>query len=233
MDWLKRETVDGMEGPSRWIGRKLDWTTPNWITMTRIACAGAVAALMVAWRTTESPLAFAVVVPALALLLLSDWFDGALSRYQKEARGIAHVDAETEVKLPFLARLSLRGPTHTGKWLDPLADKAIFCAVLLPLGVGFMPGWLVATNVLLAALLTAIRVGGARQRLGLGDVGANWFGKRKMWIEVVHMAALVLLPRAYGYWPALLTLVAATAFAGLSLAGQFAKNRPVSADAPS
>lgn len=241
MDWLRKDTVDGWERSSAWIGRMLDWTTPNWITATRILAAFAVAALIGAWIVTGSTAMFVAVVVTLALLLLSDWFDGALSRYQRETHGIVPLAPEDETRLAFLARLSLRGPTHTGKWLDPLADKAIFCAVLLPAGIGFMPGWLIGVNVLFAALLTFVRVGGVRQRLGLTDVGANWFGKRKMWIEVLHMSALVLLPRAndgwwradYGYAAALVTLLAATVFAGLSLAGQFLKNRSVPAGAPS
>lgn len=241
MDWLRKDTVDGWDGASRWIGQRLDWTTPNWITATRILAAFAVAALIGARVVTGSTVLFVAVVAALTVLLFSDWFDGALSRYQKEAHGIVPLAPEDETKLGFLARLSLRGPTHTGKWLDPLADKAIFCAVLLPAGIGYMPGWLIACNVMLAAALTFVRMGGVRQRLGLTDVGANWFGKRKMWIEVFHMAALVLLPRAdarwwdadYAYAAALITLLAATVFAGLSLAGQFLKNRSVPAGAPS
>lgn len=241
MDWLRKDTVDGWERSSAWIGRKLDWTTPNRVTFARIVAAFAVAALCVAWVVTGSGVLFVLVVAALTLLLLSDWFDGALSRYQKERHDLTPLTEASEAKLSFRARLSLRGPTHTGKWLDPLADKAIFCSVLLPAGIGFMPGWLIAANVLLAVVLTLVRVDRVKARLGLADVGANWFGKRKMWIEVAHMAALVLLPRAdawwwradYGYNAALVTLLAATLFAGLSLAGQFLKNRSVPAGAPS
>lgn len=228
--WLSRDTVDGWKRASDRFASWFDWTAPNLITMAHILAAPLIAALLAAWLKTGSVPALALAAVVTALALLSDWLDGALARLQHEMDGAPDPSPEqlaAEEALPFFDQLRRRGRTVLGKKLDPIADKATFYSVLLPLGVGFLPGWLIAVNAGIALALTAIRWKRVMRALGLRDAGSNWFGKRKMWAEVFVISALVLLIPwpTLRWWASTGTLLVATAFALLSFAGHLVKGR--------
>lgn len=236
--WLSRETVDGWKEWSDRFASRFDWTTPNLVTAAHILVTPVIAALLAAWLVTEF-LPFLVAAAALATLaLLSDWLDGALARLQHEMDGAATKTEEElaeEESKPFFDQVRLRGRTVLGKKLDPIADKATFYSVLFPLGIGFLPGWLIALNAGLALVLTAIRWKWVMRAFGLKDAASNWFGKRKMWVEVLVMCALVFLVPwpTLRWWVSSVTLVFATVFALLSLFGHIAKGRIAPAGARS
>jgi len=74
-------------------------------------------------------------------------------------------------------------------------------------------------SLTLAILLTVARP--IKRRLGVGDGAANWFGKRKMWVEIVVIVAAVLVPQSdIRFLVINLLLGVAFLFAVLSLAGQ-------------
>jgi phosphatidylglycerophosphate synthase len=121
--------------------------------------------------------------------------------------------------MSFGARLRWPGETQLGKILDPIADKGTFYSVLLPGGLNFLPGWLVYINFLLAIALTVSRP--VLRFLYQAEVAANWFGKRKIWFEVLTISSLALLPRdRIGFYCGTAMLAIATALAALSLAAQ-------------
>ena len=213
---------------SHLLGKALDWTTPNWITAVHIASTPIILLCFAVWRMDENRdlwrLAGAVTY---TLAVLSDWADGALATYQTKYRDRVPRTDEAERALPVLARLRLRGPTHTGARLDPIADKATFYSALLPLSVGYLPLALILANVALAFALTAIRWPKVMDRLRFTDVRANAYGKAKMQIEITAIAAIAL----FVPWPdvryglSVVTLTVATACAALSLREHFKRNR--------
>jgi len=225
--WLSRDAIDGWEHSSRLIGRALDWTTPNWITVAHIAATPVIFLCFAEWRTNQENDLWRFAGAAVYTgAVLSDWFDGALARYQKGKDNAPSLTDRQESALPLLQRLWLRGSTHTGARLDPIADKATFYCALLPLSAGYLPDWMIVANVALAIALTALRWPGVMRVLGLKDVRANRFGKHKMQVEIVAIASLALLVP----WPAarhvssVAWLAASTLLAALSLGGHFVKN---------
>ena len=228
--WIDRETMGGWEHSSELLGRAFDWATPNWITAAHIAVTPFILLCFAEWRTNEDHDLWRFAGAILyTLAVLSDWVDGALAKYQKTHRPSEYLSDDQERKLPFLARLWLRGPTHTGARLDPIADKATFYSALLPLSVGYLPSWLVVANVALAFALTAIRWPKAMAWLAFSDVRANIFGKIKMQVEIGAVATLALFVPwpDVRHWSSLAVLFAATACAALSLRGHFERNRRV------
>lgn len=234
--WLSRETVDGWKDASDRFAGWFDWTTPNWITAAHIAVTPLIYFCLAAFSFTGSRAFLVAGAATYTLAVISDWLDGALARWQHRRDAPRGLSEAAEVALPLVDQLRLRGNTQLGKRLDPIADKATFYAALLPLGVGFVPTWIVVANVAFALALTAIRWKWAMRALGLRDAGSNWFGKRKMWIEIFVVSSLVLLVPwpDLRWWTSSATLAAATLFAVLSLVGHFVKNwRLGSAGAPS
>lgn len=223
----ERSTMGGWEHSARLIGQALDWTTPNWITMAHIGVTPLICLSFATWRANEEAdlwrLAGAVLC---TLALLSDKADGDLAYYQRDHRPSSPMTPEVENALPFLERLRLRGPSHTGARLDPIADKLTFYGALLPLAVGYLPAWMIVANVAFAVALVVIRLPRVAARLGLADVRANLAGKIKMQVEIGALAALALFVPwpEFRYGASVFVLAAATVAAAFSLEGQFAKN---------
>lgn len=223
----ERSTMGGWEHSARLIGQALDWTTPNWITMAHIGVTPLICLSFAMWRANEEAELWRLAGATLCTLaLLSDKADGDLAYYQRDHRPSPAMSAEEENALPLLDRLRLRGPSHTGARLDPIADKLTFYGALLPLAVGYLPAWMIAANVALAVALVVIRLPRVADRLGLMDVRANLAGKIKMQVEIGALAALALFVPwpEFRYGASVFVLFAATVAAAFSLEGQFAKN---------
>lgn len=170
--------------------RLLGWTTANMISVYRILMAAAFPFLAASGLTALAAAVFAVAV-------YLDYIDGAVARYQQDTLG-HRTDPDAEAAMPFLSRLSLKGCTETGAWLDPLADKLLVQSALFSLGWGRIPWWLLASGLGFAVLLTAARPFKAwLKRKGLrksADGRANAFGKIKMWLEVAAVGLLFFDP---------------------------------------
>ena len=155
----------------------------------------------------------------LTVSLVSDFADGALSRYQQGARKAMTLDEE--VSLTFWKRINYRGVTHLGRTLDPLVDKVRFFLVLYSLGIGYVATSLIIALTVVAVCLTLIRP--IKQYLKLDNVSSNRFGKIKIWAEIIGMAFLIFVPEGYRY-PTINTIVnyvllLAIAFGMFSLLG--------------
>jgi len=98
---MKQQTIPGVPTDSyRW----LRWTTPNQLTLARIAAVPALVALIY-WH---GPVANTVAFGIFFLACLTDYWDGNLARVRREV-------------------------TQIGKLLDPIADKMLITASLVML----------------------------------------------------------------------------------------------------
>lgn len=211
-DWLVRKEFHGTRGFSDAVAKRFDWLTSNQITLARVAFA--LPMFLAFWKgliVTGSCI--------YAVSCLMDFLDGAVARYQQAASGAPPLEPDVESKMTLREILRHRGTTAFGKGLDPLADKATYFGALIPVGSGFLVPWLIWPAFLAAMALTLFRP--IKRRLKLGDTGANRFGKFKMWIEILVIAALVLFPHnTLGWWQANALLALADLFAFLSFIGQ-------------
>ncbi|MBT5808274.1 CDP-alcohol phosphatidyltransferase family protein [Candidatus Uhrbacteria bacterium] len=178
---------------SQFIARKLNFTTGNWITLVGLFLA------MYGIELFHADLGLHGEWGAVALLTLSfltDWWDGLVSKYQQvhEGGGLEHgISLEDELKMSFVERMNHRGTTHLGKKLDPLVDKVRFIGLLWVVGEGFIDESMVWALTFMAALLVIVRP--IKRLLMLGDASSNWFGRRKVYFEVLVIAMLVFSTR--------------------------------------
>ena len=176
-----------MENLSRNIGRTFGVVAANWITLF-----GGLLALLGIYLFTVDHDWLAILV--LTISFLSDSFDGLVSRYHESLRRAADLSPLTlkeESDLSWWERFNHLGVTHLGRWLDPLVDKIRFIGLLWV--IGHSPSWMTISLTVMAGLLTLVRP--ILRMLELGDGAANSFGKRKMHLEVISMALLVLTTR--------------------------------------
>lgn len=165
---------------STWIGKTLGFTSANAITLF-----GGVMALI-------GILLFGVDQdwPAVACLIISfltDWWDGCVARFHQGDRSL--MSREDEALLTFGERLNYRGVTHLGRALDPFIDKIRFIGLLWTIGLEYVDEGVAVLMTGLAVLLTLVRP--AKRLLKLDPGGANFWGKRKVYAEVVFIVALV------------------------------------------
>ena len=127
--------------------------------------------------------------------LFTDWFDGAIGRYQEKkyhkSQGLKPMTLEEEMQLSFVKRVNLRGVTHLGRSLDPLVDKVRTFVFLLTIGYNIVSLWVIRGIIAVGITLTCVRL--LKQKMKLDHVGANRFGKYKIWVEVIGMGTLVFL----------------------------------------
>lgn len=182
--WVKDPRFGPVQGLSRTVGRWLsDHLTGNQVTLIGTALC---VPMLVAFLFDHN----FVGAIFLTLSLLTDFADGALSRYQQSDRPLMTLDEE--LRLSFWHRIKYRGVTHLGRTLDPLADKIRFLLVLYSIRRNYVLVELVACLTVVAVLLTLVRP--FKQYLQLDNVGSNRFGKFKVWIEIVGMAMLIFFP---------------------------------------
>lgn len=158
-------------------GAKASW----WKSVSRLLASGGKERLTLANRLT---LARIFMLPLLVLFLL-------------EGSGPAHLAAGTLFILAaltdwldgYLARK--RGQiTPLGKILDPVADKLLITAALLPLvALGKVDAWIVGIILGREFLVTALRAVALKQGI---VAPAGIIGKWKMALEVAAIIALIL-----------------------------------------
>ena len=134
-------------------------TLPNWLTLTRIL----ILPLLVLFLLQGSPASRAIAATIFIAAALTDCLDGYLARKHGQI-------------------------TPLGELLDPVADKLLIMAALLPLvALGKVDAWVVGILLGREFLLTAMRAVALRHGL---VVAASPIGKAKMGLEV---AAIILL----------------------------------------
>ena len=150
------------------------WTLPNLLTVARIALAPAVAVLPFAHGYLPKLIAFIVFLTA----AISDIYDGRIARERGEI-------------------------TDLGKLLDPLADKLLLVAALVPIywltrapdGVyampwwGGLPVWVAAVLVGREVAMTLVRQFAKRRGVVIAAAGA---GKAKTILQNVFIGAAIL-----------------------------------------
>lgn len=144
-------------------------TLPNWVTLSRLL------ALPVLLYCLENPTSETrwLSVAIFLIAAMTDWVDGYLAR-------------------------RLNQITELGKFLDPLVDKLLILAPLLPLiKLGQVPAW--GVFLILARELT---VAGWRVTPSLTGntaiVGANFWGKLKT-VSQIAAIALLIAPLPVGW----------------------------------
>jgi CDP-diacylglycerol--glycerol-3-phosphate 3-phosphatidyltransferase len=129
------------------------------------------------------------------LSMTTDWFDGRLARREGRASPL-------------------------GSLLDPIADKVLVLAALVMLvGEGVVPAWMVAAIVLREVLISGLRQAAVERGV---VIAARDLGKLKTWAQAVAaavagFAAAGAWPQSAGWW-ALLVAVVLTWVSGLDYA---------------
>ncbi len=136
-------------------------TLPNWLTLTRILMVP----VLVLFLLQGSPFSRGIAATIFAVAALTDWLDGYLAR----THGLV---------------------TPLGEILDPVADKLLIMAALLPLvALGRVDAWVVGILLGREFLVTAMRALALRSGL---VVAASALGKAKMGLEVAAIIFLIL-----------------------------------------
>jgi phosphatidylglycerophosphate synthase len=185
--WLKDPKFGPVQGLSKSVGRWLsDHFTANQVTFIGLIICIPMCLLFIFDH-------YVIGAILLTISLVTDFVDGALSRYQQGARKPMSLDEE--VSMTLWKRINYRGVTHLGRTLDPLADKLRFFLVLFSLGIGYVTTSVIVSLTITAVCLTLMRP--IKQYLKLDNVSSNRFGKIKIWAEIIGMAFLVFMPEGY------------------------------------
>ncbi len=140
------------------------YSTPNLVTLFRIATAPVLIWLLMYTGPVESAAAAAVFFVA----TVSDYFDGYLAR-------------------------SYDSVTTLGKFLDPMADKLVVASALIMLAgmtrAPHVPAWIVVVLVSREIMVTGLRAVAAAEGL---IVGAEELGKYKMVLQSIAIHGLLI-----------------------------------------
>jgi len=139
-------------------------TTPNLLTLARIATAPIIALLLL----YSDPVASLLAAGVFLLATLSDFLDGYIAR----SYGLA---------------------STIGKFLDPLADKIVVMTALIMLcGMSRMPrvpAWIVVILIVREMLVTGLRAIAAAEGM---VVAAEELGKYKMVLQSIAIQGLLI-----------------------------------------
>jgi len=142
----------------------VELTTPNVLTMLRIACVPVLIWLLMHTGPIPSALAAAVFFVA----TITDYFDGYIAR-------------------------SYNSVTAIGKFLDPMADKLVITTALIMLtGMArspHVPAWMVVVLVTREIMVTALRAVAATEGMVMG---ADELGKYKMSLQAIAVTGLLI-----------------------------------------
>lgn len=143
-------------------------TLPNWVTLSRLLALP----ILLYWLENPTPQTRTLSVAVFLVAAMTDWVDGYLAR-------------------------KLNQISDLGKFLDPLVDKLLVLAPLLPLiKLEQVPAW--GVFLILARELT---IAGWRVNPSLAGatiVGANLWGKLKTISQIIAIALLIApLPAAW------------------------------------
>jgi CDP-diacylglycerol--glycerol-3-phosphate 3-phosphatidyltransferase len=134
---------------------------PNKITLIRIVLVPLVVVFLISPSTTSSLVAGLIFLAA----SLTDWLDGYLARATQQI-------------------------TTLGKLLDPVADKLLLAAALIPLvELDRVPAWIAVVMIGRELAVTGIRGISASYQL---IIQAGNTGKYKMFFQILAMTALIL-----------------------------------------
>ncbi len=139
-------------------------TTPNLLTIARIATAPVLVYLL----CFTGPTAAAMAAVVFFVATVSDYLDGYIAR-------------------------SYGSGTTLGKFLDPLADKIVVTAVLIMLAgmprTPHVPAWIVVVLVTREIMVTGLRaVAAAEGRI----IAAGELGKYKMALQAIALQGLLI-----------------------------------------
>jgi CDP-diacylglycerol--glycerol-3-phosphate 3-phosphatidyltransferase len=142
----------------------VELTTPNVLTLLRIACVP----LLIWLLMHTGPLPSAIAAAVFFLATITDFFDGYIAR-------------------------SYNSATVIGKFLDPMADKLVVTTALIMLAgmsrVPRVPAWMVVVLVVREIMVTGLRAVAASEGLVLG---ADELGKYKMVLQVIAIHGLLI-----------------------------------------
>ena len=80
--------------------------------------------------------------------------------------------------------------TNFGKFLDPLADKLLICAILVEMvGLGWVPAWIVNIIIIRELSVTGLRAVAADKGV---VIAADWYGKWKTTFQIIAMVPLLI-----------------------------------------
>jgi len=139
-------------------------TTPNLLTLARIATAPIIAFLLL----YSDPIASLLAAGVFLLATLSDFLDGYIAR----SYGLA---------------------STIGKFLDPLADKVVVMTALIMLcgmsRIPRVPAWIVVVLIVREMLVTGLRAIAAAEGM---VVAAEELGKYKMVLQSIAIQGLLI-----------------------------------------
>jgi CDP-diacylglycerol--glycerol-3-phosphate 3-phosphatidyltransferase len=140
------------------------WTTPNILTLFRIATAPVLIYLLM----FSGPLAAGLAAALFFIATISDFLDGYIAR-------------------------NYGSGTTLGKFLDPLADKVVVISALIMLAgsgqVPRVPAWIVAVLVAREVLVTGLRAIAAAEGVVMA---AEELGKYKMVLQSIAVQGLLI-----------------------------------------
>jgi CDP-diacylglycerol---glycerol-3-phosphate 3-phosphatidyltransferase len=140
------------------------WTTPNILTLGRIATAP----LLVYLLLVPGPVAAAFAGALFFLATITDILDGYIAR-------------------------NYGSGTTLGKFLDPLADKVVVISVLIMLAgmpqLPRVPAWIVAVMVIREIMVTGLRAIAAAEGVVMA---AEELGKYKMVLQSIAIQGLLI-----------------------------------------
>lgn len=157
---------------------------PNKITLARIFLVPLVVVLLIRPSPTSSFLAGLIFI----LASLTDWLDGHLARRRNQV-------------------------TTLGKMLDPIADKILIAAGLIPLvALGRVPAWMAVILLGREFAVTALRFVSLSEGIA---IAARPLGKYKTVLQVIAISMLIFYYQAVYFpflgmaflWAALVTSV--------------------------
>ncbi|WKZ29151.1 MAG: CDP-alcohol phosphatidyltransferase family protein [Patescibacteria group bacterium] len=180
--WYEKSEFDGAAQFSDGVLRQAGWLAripPNAVTLF-----GALLSCPMFLAFGSGFIFWGAVLFAVSSVI--DWLDGALARYQLRLHAAGRLDLRSHRSEWF--RL---GPTERGKMLDPFIDKIRYFAAIVPLGRGLLPHALIWIAAGIALALTALRAL-TEWRWNI-QLGANLWGKFKVYGEILTIALLVFL----------------------------------------
>jgi CDP-diacylglycerol---glycerol-3-phosphate 3-phosphatidyltransferase len=142
----------------------VELTTPNVLTMLRIACVPVLIWLLM----HTGPVASAIAAAVFFIATITDYFDGYIAR-------------------------SYNSVTVIGKFLDPMADKLVVMAALIMLAgmprTPHIPAWMVVVLVAREIMVTGLRAVAATEGMVMG---ADELGKYKMALQAISITGLLI-----------------------------------------
>lgn len=113
----------------------------------------------------EGPVTCLLATVAFVVAALTDWFDGYIARHQHMV-------------------------TNMGKFLDPLADKVLICAVLIMFVMyGWAPAWVVIIIVCRELVITGLRAIAMDEGIVMA---ADRYGKLKTVLQIFAIIPMLL-----------------------------------------